>query len=93
MSTKAWRRPWSCSVSGWRRSSDGPSASHLYLDARGSPVHSQLMDDRLVTVEQQLADLGDLKAATQRRHALPRDTPEWLAAVRDEAEIVERIRR
>jgi hypothetical protein len=51
------------------------------------------MDDRLVTVEQQLADLGDLKAATQRRHALPRDTPEWLAAVRDEAEIVERIRR
>jgi hypothetical protein len=51
------------------------------------------MDDRLVPVEQQLADLAELKVASQRRHALPRDTPEWLAAVREEAEIVERVRR
>jgi hypothetical protein len=51
------------------------------------------MDDRRITVEQRLVDLGELKAATQRRHALPRDTPEWLAAVREETEIVDRIRR
>ena len=51
------------------------------------------MDDRPVTVEQQLADLAELKVASERRHALPRDTPEWLAAVRDEAEIIERVRR
>jgi hypothetical protein len=51
------------------------------------------MEDRPVTVEQLLADLAELKAASERRHRLPRDTPEWLAAVRDEVEIIERVRR
>jgi hypothetical protein len=50
------------------------------------------MDDPVVTLEQQLADLAELKAATQRRQGLPHGTPEWLAAVRDETETVARIR-
>jgi hypothetical protein len=51
------------------------------------------MHDRLVTLERRLADLAELKAATDRRHMLARGTPEWDAASRVEAEIVERVRR
>jgi hypothetical protein len=51
------------------------------------------VDDRKATVEEELADLAELKEASERRHALPRETPELLAAVRDEIEIIERVRR
>ena len=51
------------------------------------------MDDRPVTLEQQLADLAELRAASERRHSLVRGTPEWAAAVRIEAEIIDRVRR
>lgn len=46
----------------------------------------------MVPLEQQLADLAELKAATQRRQRLPHGTPEWRAAVRDETETVARVR-
>jgi hypothetical protein len=51
------------------------------------------MHDGLISVEQQIADLADLREATERRHALPRGTSEWNAAVRVEERVIARIRR
>jgi len=51
------------------------------------------VDRSPVTLEQQITDVADLRAAAERRHALPRGTREWMAAVLDEQEIVARIRR
>ena len=68
-------------------------ASHLCLDLRGAEAHCHRVDDRPVTLERQLADLAELKAATERRHTLRRGTPEWTAAVHIELEIIDRVRR
>lgn len=51
------------------------------------------MDDPVVTPEQQVEDLTELRLATQRRHLLRHGTPEWKTALRVEAEIVARVRR
>ena len=40
-----------------------------------------------------MADLVELKAATDRRHTLARGTREWAEAASIEAEIVDRVRR
>jgi hypothetical protein len=45
------------------------------------------------SVEQQLADLADLKAAKVRRQLLPRGTAAWAAALSAEDDIIRRIRR
>jgi hypothetical protein len=50
------------------------------------------MDD-LASVEQQLADLADLKAAKTRRDLMARGTPEWVAAIGVEEELAGRITR
>ena len=49
-------------------------------------------DDRMASVEQQVADLADLKAAQRRRENLPRGTPEWDEALADEERLIMRIR-
>jgi hypothetical protein len=51
------------------------------------------MDDGLASVRQQLADLTELKVATQRRAEMRRGSPEWLAARDIEERLIDRIQR
>ena len=49
-------------------------------------------DDGMASVEQQVADLADLRAARRRREQLRRGTPEWDEALADEERLIMRIR-
>jgi hypothetical protein len=51
------------------------------------------MDVGPVPVRQQLADLAELKAATQRRAQELRGSPEWVAALEAEERLMSRIQR
>ena len=67
-------------------------ARHLYFDGRTPDGSLGRVDDEAASVNQQLTDLADLKAATEFRHGLRPGTPEWEAAVRVEEDVIERIR-
>ncbi len=52
------------------------------------------MDDHdEIPVEQQLADLANLKQVTRRRESLRRGSPEWIAAIEAEQRAADRVRK
>jgi hypothetical protein len=51
------------------------------------------MDDDRAETPEYVADLAELKAAIRRRESLPRDSPEWRAAVELEGRLIARIRK